>query len=111
MENVTYLRGLGSRFVTVCDRGGVKCVKSSVCTRYGQPLISKDYNYTNSLQYINVQQILVVTFEFTGAASGFVIMSCAARGIFRPLPFCKVIHFLRLLPPLEREVGLLYARQ
>jgi len=31
------------------------------------------------MQYINVQQILVVTFEFTGAACGFMIMSCAAR--------------------------------
>ena len=28
-----------------------------------------------------VQQILVVTFEFTGAARGFMIMSCAARGV------------------------------
>src|SRR6218665_2410565 len=27
--------------------------------------------------------------------------------IFRPHPFCKLPHFLRLLPPLEREV--LYA--
>ena len=32
------------------------------------------------LQYINVQQILVVTFEFTGAARGFMIMSCVACG-------------------------------
>ena len=46
--------------------------------RYEQPLISKDYNYTNT---INVQQILVVIFEFTGAARGFMIMSCAARGV------------------------------
>ena len=30
---------------------------------------------------INVQQILVVTFEFTGAARGFMIMSCAAREV------------------------------
>jgi len=30
---------------------------------------------------INVQQILVVSFEFTGAARGFVIMYCAARGV------------------------------
>ena len=44
---MTYLRGRGPIFVTVCDRGGVKVVKSSVCIRYGQPLISKDYNYTN----------------------------------------------------------------
>ena len=28
-----------------------------------------------------VQQILVVTFEFTGAAHGFMIMSCAAHGV------------------------------
>src|SRR6218665_3307730 len=49
-----------------------------MCIRYGQPLISKDYYYT--IQYINVQGILVVTFEFTGAARGFIIMSCAARG-------------------------------
>jgi len=33
------------------------------------------------IQYINVQQILVVTFEFTGAGRGFMIMSCAARGV------------------------------
>ena len=33
------------------------------------------------IQHINVQQILVVTFEFTGAARGFMIMSCAARGV------------------------------
>jgi len=32
------------------------------------------------IQHINVQQILVVTFEFTGAAPGFLIVSCAARG-------------------------------
>jgi len=67
----------------VCDRGGVHFVKSSVYihVRYRQPLISKDYNYTNRLQYIHVQQILVVTFEYTGAARSFMIMSCAARGI------------------------------
>jgi len=35
--------------VTVCDRGGVKFVKSSVYIRYGQPLISKEYNYTNTI--------------------------------------------------------------
>jgi len=33
------------------------------------------------MQYINIQQILVVTFEFTGAARGFIIISCAARGV------------------------------
>ena len=64
---MTYLRGQGPRLVKVCDNGGVKCVKSSVCISYEQPLISKDHNYTNT---INVQQILVVTFEFTGAARG-----------------------------------------
>jgi len=32
------------------------------------------------IKYINVQQMLVVTFEFTGAARGFMIMSCAALG-------------------------------
>jgi len=63
---MTYLRERGPRFVTVCDRGGVTFVRSGVCIRYGQPLISKDYNYTNTI--INVQQILVVTFNFTGAA-------------------------------------------
>jgi len=31
--------------------------------------------------YINVQQILVVAFEFTGAARGFVVISFAARGV------------------------------
>ena len=32
------------------------------------------------IEYINnVQQILVITFEFTGAACVFMIMSCAAR--------------------------------
>jgi len=30
---------------------------------------------------INVQQIFVVTFEYPGAARGFMIMSCAARGV------------------------------
>jgi len=49
VENVTYLRGRVPRFVTVCDREGDKFVKSSVCTRYEQPLISKDYNYTNTI--------------------------------------------------------------
>jgi len=31
------------------------------------------------IQYINVQQILIVTFKFTGVARGFTIMSGAAR--------------------------------
>src|SRR6218665_3802816 len=72
------------KFVTVCDRGGVTFVKSSVCIRYEQHLISKDYNKAKQigLQYIRptVQQIVVVTFELTGAARGFMIMSFAARG-------------------------------
>jgi len=33
------------------------------------------------VQYINVKQILVLTFEFTGAARDIMIMSCAARGL------------------------------
>jgi len=35
--------------VTVCDRGGVKFVKGIMYTRYGQPLISKDHNYKNTI--------------------------------------------------------------
>ena len=79
MWHRAYLRGRGPRFVTVCDRGGVKFGKSSVCIRDEQPLISKDK--ITQIQYINVQQILVVTFEFIGAARGFLIMSCAARRV------------------------------
>jgi len=55
-----------------------------VCIRDEKLLISEDYNYTNRpLQYINVQQIVVVAFEFRpiGVARGFMIMSCAARGV------------------------------
>ena len=33
------------------------------------------------IQYTNAQQILVIAFEFTSAARGFIIMSCAARGV------------------------------
>jgi len=33
------------------------------------------------IQYIKVQQIVVVTFEFSGAARGYMIMSCAARRV------------------------------
>ena len=33
------------------------------------------------IQCINVQQIFVVTFEFTGATRGFMIMSCAAHSV------------------------------
>ena len=33
------------------------------------------------IQYIDVHKILFVTFEFTGAARSFMIMSCAARGV------------------------------
>ena len=80
---MTYLRGGGPRFVTVYDRGGVKFVKSGVCILYGQPLISKDYCYINAISILMfiVQQILVVSFKFTGAARGFMIMSCAAREV------------------------------
>jgi len=40
---------------------------------------------------INVQQILVVTFEFTGAALGFMIMSCAARGFKKVGQHCHIV--------------------
>jgi len=55
--------------VTVCDREGVKFVKSSMKITITQ------------IQYTNVQQILVVRpiFEFAGAARGFMIMSCNVR--------------------------------
>jgi len=59
--------------VTVCDIERVKFVKSSVDNLWFQKTT------ITQLQYINVQQILVVAFEFTGAARGF--MSCAARGV------------------------------
>jgi len=36
------------------------------------------------------------------------LICATSRVIFRPLPFCKLAHFLRIFPPLEREV--LYAR-
>ena len=78
---MTYLRGRGPRFVTVCDIGGVKFVKSSLYIRYEQPLISKDHNYTQKQYFEQIQQILDVTFDFTGAARGVMIMSCAARGV------------------------------
>ena len=47
--------------------------------------------------YINVQQILVVTFEFTGAARGFMIMSCAARGVKKVGQHCIRGQILTLL--------------
>ena len=49
-----------------------------MCLRYGHLWFQKITirAYTNT---INVQQILVVTFEFTGAARVFMSMSCAAR--------------------------------
>ena len=79
------LKARGPRFVTVCNRRGVTFFKSSVYIRYRQPLISKDYNNNtntnNTNTIINCQQILVVIFEFTGAARGFMIISCAARGV------------------------------
>src|SRR6218665_1384048 len=60
------------------------------------------------IQHINVQQILVVTFEFTGAARGFMIMSCAARGVKKvgqhwlrgmdsPVRSCSCFPFLLFL--------------
>ena len=52
-----YLRGRGPRFVTVCDRGGVKFVKSSVCKRYEKPVISKDYYYTNTIIILMFKKI------------------------------------------------------
>jgi len=33
------------------------------------------------IQYISVQQILVVTFEYTGATRAFMIMFCVAREV------------------------------
>src|SRR6218665_838421 len=64
------------------------------------------------IQYINVHQILVVTFEFTGAARGFMIMSGAARGgkkvgqncstqsyMPRPLAYSYLLAPLPLSPP------------
>ena len=41
------------------------------------------------LQDINVQQILIVTLEFTGAARGFMIRSCAARGVQKVGQHCS----------------------
>jgi len=76
--------------VTVCDRGGVKFAKSNVCIRYEQSQIAKDYNYTNTIIF-NVQQILVITFEFIGAARGFLIMSCAARGFKKVGQHCSTV--------------------
>ena len=49
---MTYLSGGGPICVTVCDRAWVKFVKSGLYVgpiRYGQPLISKDYNYANTI--------------------------------------------------------------
>jgi len=42
------------------------------------------------MQYINVQQILVITFEFTGAARGFMVMSCAASGVKKVGQHCSI---------------------
>jgi len=38
---------------------------------------------------INGEQILVVTFEITGAARGFVILSCAVRGVKKVGQHCS----------------------
>jgi len=45
-------------------------------------LLSQKITITQ-MQHINVQQILAFTFEFTGAARGFMIMSCAAHWVER----------------------------
>ena len=92
---MTYLRGRGPRFVTVCDRRGVKFVKSNVCmhVRYEQSQISKDYNYTNTIIF-NVQQILVVTIKFNGAARGFMIMYCAAHGVKKVGQHCPKMYYM-----------------
>ena len=89
-----YLRWRGPRFVTVCDRGGVKFVKSSVynCTKsYVMDNLWFQKITITQIQYSNVQQIIivVVTFEFTGAARGFMIMSCAARGVKKVGQHCS----------------------
>src|SRR6218665_2731468 len=58
-----------------------------ICQKYMQrvhTLWIKSYFKRLQLHKYNiiiVQQILVVTFEFTGAARGFMSMSCAARGV------------------------------
>ena len=48
------------------------------------------------IQYINVQEVLVVIFEFTGAARGFMIMSCAAHGVKKVGQHCSKALELRL---------------
>jgi len=72
--------------LTVCDRSGVKFVKSRMYTRYGH-WITSNFKRLKLHKYkiFDVQKSLAVAFEFTGAARGFMItcMSCAARGVKR----------------------------
>src|SRR6218665_3293037 len=49
---------------------------------------------TITIGYIKVQQILIVTFEFTGAARGYMIMSCAARGVKKVGQHCYTSNSL-----------------
>jgi len=54
-------------------------------------------------QYINIQEILVVTFEFTGAARGFMIMSGAACGVKKVGQHClrqmrNILRFIKTWP-------------
>jgi len=48
------------------------------------------------IQSINVQHILVVTFEFTGAARGFMNMSCAARGVKKFGQHCCIVSYISI---------------
>ena len=86
-----YLKGGGPRFVAVCDRGGVKFVKSIVynCTKSYVMDNLWFQKTTITIGYIKVQQILIATFEFTGAARGFMIMSSAARGVKKVGQHCS----------------------
>ena len=87
---MTYLRAQGPRFLTVHDRGGVKFVKVACACKKCTLRTTSDFKLKftitiiitiTQIQNINFEQILVVTFEFTGAARGFMIKSCAARGV------------------------------
>src|SRR6218665_856077 len=71
-----------------------KIFKSSMCICYEEPLFQK-ITITTQIQYINVQQILVVTFEFTGVARGFMIMSCTARGVKKVGQHCIPVSSIR----------------
>ena len=57
------------------------------------------------IQYIHVQQILVVTFEYLGAARGFMIMSCAARGVKKVgQHWSRSCTFLSLPQPFDFQI-------